>query len=207
MSDDTPKTKKNNNKLVIILLFVVFAGPMLFAWVLVKKSEQREFRTTNHGEIVSPQQNLSKLKLYSVTENKEIKWSDLGNKWWLIYLGPNTCNEDCHEILYNMRQIRTALHKNSTRLERMFLTLPECDTSSCDNYLIEHYPDMHRMRIEKEDFERIFGSISDPLMRKTVGEIYIVDPKNTLVLQYSGETESRGILSDLKRLLRLSKIG
>jgi cytochrome oxidase Cu insertion factor (SCO1/SenC/PrrC family) len=207
MSEINPNIRKRNNRLVILLFIIVFAGPLLFAWVLLNKSEQREFRQSNHGELISPTRDISEIELYDSKNKVELTWNELGDKWWLVYLGPNSCNEDCHEILYNMRQIRTALNKNSSRLERMFLTIPECDMSGCDQYLLEHYPDMYRFRISNEQFKKAFEGVSDPLMRKSVGELYIVDPQGRLMMQYDGETEVRGILSDLRRLLRMSKIG
>jgi hypothetical protein len=106
-----------------------------------------------------------------------------------------------------MRQIRTALGKESSRVERLFLAHPQCETSVCETYLSESYPDMLRAKLSPTDFASLFGSISKTQERESVGEIYIIDPKGNIMMQYTVDTESRGILADVKRLLKVSKMG
>jgi hypothetical protein len=45
---------------------------------------------------------------------------------------------------------------------------------------------------------------ADPLIS---GRIYLVDPLGNLMMSYGSRSEAKGILSDLKKLLKLSHIG
>jgi hypothetical protein len=39
------------------------------------------------------------------------------------------------------------------------------------------------------------------------GRVYLVDPFGNLVMSYAADAPARGLLEDLKRLLKLSQIG
>ncbi len=201
-----PKPSKNP-KLVLFLFFLVLLGPILFAYVLLQKSNAHEFRMSNHGDLITPPRNITQVSLYDINEKSNYSGEKLLGKWWLVYASPAKCQQTCHDILYNMRQIRTALGKDTPRLERLFLAHPECPTSVCQTYLSENYPDMQRVKIIQSDYDALFGNISHAPSRDMVGEVYIIDPQGNIMMHYSADMEAKAILSDLKRLLKLSKIG
>ncbi len=206
--NQVPKaTAFKNPKLILLLFFLVIAGPFLFAWSMVQKAEKHEFRMSNHGDLITPPVNIAKTPLYNIGEKKTFLGESLNGKWVLVYASPAKCQQTCHDILYNMRQIRTALGKDANRLERLYLAHPKCDVSVCETYLGENYPDMPRANIALKDYDILFNQISNSDARETVGEVYIIDPKGNIMMHYDADIEAKAILSDLKRLLRVSKIG
>ncbi|MGD9592245.1 MAG: SCO family protein [Candidatus Berkiella sp.] len=196
-----------NPKLILLLFVIVIAGPFLFAWNMVQKSARHEFRMSNHGDLITPPININQTPLYDIGEKKSFTGKDLSGKWWLVYASPAKCQQTCHEILYNMRQIRTALGKDASRLDRLFLAHPQCPQSVCETYLSDNYGDMPRANMAIKDYDVLFNQISNSDARDTVGEVYIIDPQGNIMMHYDADIEAKAILSDLKRLLRVSKIG
>lgn len=199
--------KNKKNLVVLILLVIVFVGPLLFAWVTLKRAEQSSFKTTNHGMLINPPISISSIEFVDLTDNSKLSIDSLKGKWQLIYLGPNRCNEQCHNSLYNLKQIHTALNKQAVRVNKLFITVPDCKINECDKYISEHYPEFDRLQIDEQNFAKLFGKVSNSNDRAMLGEIYIIDPMGNLMMQYSADTQAKGILSDLKRLLTASKIG
>ncbi len=207
MNSKTKTSVFNNPKLILLLFFIVIAGPFFFAYNLVQKGQAHEFRQTNHGDLITPPVNMTKTPLYRVGEQKPTTGEQLAGKWWLLYASPAKCQQTCHDILYNMRQIRTSLGKDAHRLERLFLAHPRCAQSVCETYLNENYPDMLRFTLLPKDYDILFNQISNSNARETVGEIYIIDPKGNIMMHYDADMEAKAMLSDVKRLLKVSKIG
>lgn len=198
---------KNTKALVLLLMLLVIAGPFLFAWVLLQKSESKQFRLNNHGELISPVQNINHFTLLSLDKDKKenISANSLNGKWWLVYVAPKHCQEECHNTLYNMRQIRTALGKQSRKLDRLFIARPDCPSSLCEAFLDENYPDMRKVTLNAQDFSTLLKPISDKAERDMIGELYLIDPKGNAMMHFSVETPPKDILTDIKRLLRNSR--
>lgn len=194
MSSTIASAPSKHPKLILFLILLVIIGPMLFAWVLVKRAEKHEFKQSNHGDLIP-----------SPPSATTILGKQFLGKWWLVYVGPQKCYEECQSILYNLRQLHVALGKDSSRVERLFISHPDCPSALCEVFLAENYPDLLRVKLKPLDFDKLFF-VSSP-DRETLGEIYIIDPLGNVMMHYSPEIEPKGILSDLKRLLRVSKIG
>lgn len=193
------KTPSKNQRLVIILIFLVTLGPFLFAYTLYKKGNAAQLKMNNHGDLISP--------MINVERNKAIGGKSLLGKWWLVYVGPKNCRLECHDMLYNLKQIRTALGKDTHRVERLFIAHPDCQQSVCETYLKESYPDMKQITMSMAEFNQLFAGVSQHFEREMIGEVFIIDPKGNMMMHYSADMEARAILSDVKRLLRISKIG
>jgi cytochrome oxidase Cu insertion factor (SCO1/SenC/PrrC family) len=194
MSDTIASPPSKHSKLILLLILLVIIGPMLFAWVLVKRAEKHEFKQSNHGDLIPSPPNAA-----------PILGKQFLGKWWLVYVGPQKCYEECQSTLYNLRQLQVALGKDSSRVERLFIAHPDCPSALCEVFLTENYPDLLRVKLKPLDFDKLFF-VSSP-ERETLGEIYIIDPHGNVMMHYSPDIEPKGILSDLKRLLRVSKIG
>ncbi len=183
--------KKAHPTLILFLFFLTLLGPFAFAVVLVQKGYAHQFRLKNHGDLITPVRNLAPVK--------EELAKTLAGKWWLVMVGPEQCYQGCQTTLYNMRQIRTALGKDAPRLERLFIHHPHCPISICEQQFMEQYPEMRTIKLSLAEFERLFMNIN--------GELYIIDPKGNLMMRYEPNSPPKDVLSDLKRLLKVSKIG
>ncbi|MCH7696112.1 MAG: SCO family protein [Proteobacteria bacterium] len=203
MNTDSSK----QNKLSLILIFVLFCGPLVGAWWLHSQNTIVEARgKTNHGQLILPPRPVSNLALIdplSVDSNKK----QLHGKWSLFVIAEGACDDECVANLYRMRQLRQAMGKHTARLQRVVLfTQPEQNDF---NSLLENYPGQMRVDIENLDLQSLISKFSLPEYAKPAisGRLYIVDPLGNLMMSYAFDANPIGIIKDLNKLLRASKIG
>lgn len=188
----------------LILLFIIFAAPFCFAWYYVSTKDQREFRTVNHGDLIRPAKSIKTLSLADSATQQPFTLDSLKGKWLILYVAPDRCMEECHNNLYNIKQIITALGKKSDKVSSLLISLPDCQKQACSGGILELYPDMKQAELSLPIFEKTFAPYSLKVDREKVGEIYLCDPNGFLVMRYSGDAVHKDILKDLGRLLKFS---
>jgi cytochrome oxidase Cu insertion factor (SCO1/SenC/PrrC family) len=117
-----------------------------------------------------------------------------------VYTNTAACTEACREALYTLRQSRLMLGKEMDRLERVFLH----GDKAPDTLLVT---DEHKGLITLQD-----PALRAVLDNKKPGELatggfYLIDPHGNLVLYFSPDINPRDMVDDIKRLLKLSRIG
>jgi cytochrome oxidase Cu insertion factor (SCO1/SenC/PrrC family) len=199
---------KKRPLITLILILLVIIGPIILAWFMVKYAQHYEFKKNNNGVLISvPSPNVQTVSFYDFKRRDTLSGESLIGKWWIVYVSPEKCFQECQENLYNLRQIQVALGKNSTRVGRIFVAPPHCSTAFCEGYLPEHYPEMQRITFESADFNKLFLKSSISVASETLGQTYIIDPLGNVMMYYDPDTEPKSILNDLKRLLKVSKVG
>ena len=119
-------------------------------------------------------------------------------KWTLLYVDAGGCGETCRRKLYETRQVRIALDRDMTRVQRVFIALGDC----CDTeFLSREHPDLITVRAEQAD------ALVTALPEAGTGRVYVVDPHGNLMMYYASDSAPKGMLEDIKRLLKLSHIG
>jgi hypothetical protein len=124
----------------------------------------------------------------------------------MVYVGDGLCDDRCREALYLTRQSRIALNKDMDRVQRVFLVTGRC----CDRgFLAQEHPDLIVARVDDDASAALlepfptYGSV--PLA--DAGRIYLVDPLGNLLMSYAPTAPDKALLTDVKKLLRLSHIG
>jgi len=188
-------------------LFAVFFGPLFFAmWLFYVPNSWMSSKTQNHGTLIEPAQPLEKFELASVDGDA---WSheQFSGKWTLLYIGDETCDLYCEAGLFKMRQVRLTLGRDSERVQRKYLGLTKGLNKQQDRQEIEKiFSKYHRMKVAWFDKQVVDKSL--PQFKEfPIHQIYIIDPLGNLMMWYSKDATSKGMKKDLKRLLKVSKIG
>lgn len=201
--EETTNNKKN--KITIISVIVAFISPLILSWYVYNYTDFLQIRgTSNHGDLIVPIRPIDNLSLIDPlqADRKET----LHGKWSMIYVA-STCGDVCMENVYRMRQIHSAMDKHSLRVQKVLLLtnqkaqdLSEQLTNFAgqqviNTALIDAGALLNVFKLEKE---------TDPLIQH---RIYIVDPLGNLMMKFEPEANPRDIMSDLKKLLRASRIG
>ncbi|HEV7714235.1 MAG TPA: hypothetical protein VGO53_01485 [Steroidobacteraceae bacterium] len=190
---------KRNLKTVGALAALFFL-PVLIAFYMYYGGTWRPAARTNHGELLQPARPLPRAELHTVTGT--VAPPDVfTSKWALIYIGDGACDEVCKTTLYFMRQTRLSLNNEMTRVSRVFLA-----TASCCNreFLEREHPGLLVLDAsgpEAAELLKVF-----PLTDRT-RSLFITDPLGNLVMRYDARENPKGLLEDLKKLLKLSHIG
>ena len=194
---------QNRQSFIILSLILIFSSPFLMSWFLLNHTEYANGGdTANNGELIQPPRPLADISLADpVDSDGEDR---LNGKWSLAYLTDDVCGEECEQNLYKMRQLRLAIGKNSHRVQRVLVVSgPSLDVLSAAQ--------LHKYRgqliADIQDFEP--GTSFAPSSTEAVpeGRLYIIDPLGNLMMSYPPEIEPAGIIKDLARLIKYSRIG
>lgn len=199
--------KLRRSRLTLVLLGALFIGPLIAAWVLYSNG-LRPTLTTNYGELVLPTTPLPKLELR--TPNDEAQPELLTGRWSLVQLGGSACDSACAERLVLGRQVRLALGAagvNKDRLQLVYIVPDAAAATAAAAQLHETHKILHIVADAGAAGQRATDVFkpSDPLA------LYLVDPNGNWLMVYKEQVDAdklqRGLLADLKKLLRLSSIG
>jgi len=175
-----------------------FFGPLAVAGYLYFDTDWRPGERNNNGELVVPAVPLPDVRLPTpdggLTDEEFLR-----HHWSLVYLGRTPCEATCREALYNGRQMRLALGRLMERVERVYLYVGEP-------------PDAAFMAAEHPDLLLADATVTaaEPLLEAFTGQAegyWLVDPLGNLMMRYPADQPPRGMMDDIKRLLRLSRIG
>ena len=197
-----------SSRQAFVLLALLFMTPAFVAWVMHNSSEQgwRPEGTTNRGTLIHPARPLTLPADMVVDEQPAAEY--LQGLWTLLYIGDGDCDAVCNENLYKMRQIRTAQNENMRRVQRAFLVRDEAISPELQVLLETEYKDMAVQLITAGQLEQLdsFFRVDDGPLLDTE-RVYIVDPLGNLMMYYPPDADPGGMLKDLKKLLKYSKIG
>jgi hypothetical protein len=125
----------------------------------------------------------------------------LGDGYWvLIYTNSGGCAEDCKHALITLRQSRLMLGKEMERLKRVFLH----GASTPDTVFLA---DEHAGLISLRDDSLLSLLNNKKPETLSAGGYFLMDPLGNLVMYFEPETDPSDMVEDLKRLLKLSRIG
>ena len=191
------------SRLKLIGIFFAFVGPLLIASVLYFGQNWFEFDATARGYLLPAGQilNSADVRLIKTDGTREHSNSPLlDGRWLLLFNGTADCDLYCQANLFKMRQAKQVIGRDSARVRTVYL-LSDASLGAELRDLLVQYPTFSVYEVA--DFAQRGTQI--PELKQN--HVYIVDPMGNLVLRYPPHADSRDIISDIKRLLKVSKIG
>jgi hypothetical protein len=174
---------------ILIGLALMFFAPLGLSFYLYYGKSWRPRGRVNAGELIAPAR----------PTNPQF----LKGKWTLLYVQHGRCDDECRRHLYDTRQVRLALDREMNRVQRVFIGDGDC----CDfEELKAAHPDLMVIRASPADapllalLPEVSGAVNSH-------RVYLIDPLGNAMMFYAPEVKSKGMLEDMKRLLRLSSIG
>jgi hypothetical protein len=152
----------------------------------------------NAGDLVEPPRPVPALKL-PLMDSGATDPKFLTGKWTFLYVQQGRCDDECLKHLYDTRQVRLALDREMNRVQRVFIADGDC----CDlKELQAAHPDL----IASAADGPLLAMLPSPPGALT-HRIYLIDPLGNLMMSYAADAKPKGMLEDMKRLLRLSSVG
>ena len=189
----------NSSRLKFLFIVLIFVIPFIYSYILInKKNVEKELPTSNYGQFVTPIVSINNISYIDSFDNK-INSNSLNGKWTLIHYIDKYCDAPCLNNIYLLRQINIALGKDMNRVRRMLLiNLSDHNTASIQ----KKYP---HLLIVKSKLNKLHDVIKG--IKSDTTNIFIVDPMGNIVLKYNQDFNGKKFLKDLKKLLKLSRIG
>ncbi len=194
------------NKLVLPAIIVIFTAPMLISWWLLTQTDfSRDASEVSHGQLFVPARPLPDVGLKDILN--PVLESNLHGKWSLVVTHGSRCDERCFDSLYKIRQIRLATGKYSKRIQRVLLTAGAFSTKF-EGDLLNQFNGQLYLNVNEQPatFIENFKTDKNEGLQND-GELFLIDPLGNLMMHYPPDTEPSGIIKDLNRLLRYSRIG
>lgn len=181
------KASVTRSRVIFLALIFVFALPALMA-KLILSQHWYNAGVTNKGALIDPNTSFASLGV----DNPYF-----GQSWQLGYVMPEKCDAMCLQQLHLLKQSHVALGKYQQRVAPVVLVSPNSDPQALENISLPMVP-----------INIAFGQVVDSF------EYVIVDPRGQLVMRYpKAEStdnlvdQSKGLLADLRKLLKLSRVG
>ena len=198
-------TNQENNSLVkhrikFVALILVFLSPFIAGWLAFYVFEIRP-ESSHYGNLVQPVRPLNFPNVLSVDQRELSR--QFWNKWTFVIIDNQGCQQQCRQNLYYLRQMRIALGRDIERVQNVLL-LPQPAGADFINFLKE-YPaltvidNVHSNIMQQFELEGV--SLGESPM------IYLIDPAGNLMMTFPAINKPKSILSDLRRLLKVSQIG
>lgn len=172
---------------LLLVVALVFALPIIIAKLMLQQ-QWYQGGVTNRGQLLQPPVTVS---AFAVPQT-----------WQLIYWLPPTCDDRCQGALFNLRQIPQAVGADGDRLHSVVLVAGQ---DAIPIALLQGLkPRIVDVTLQQQLAQLEFG----------LATIYIADPHGNMLMAYplvGGEMailmQGKDVLRDLKRLLKVSKIG
>lgn len=181
-------TNANSRGLRTLLgLAALFFVPLFIAFALYYGGGWRPAQSTNHGVLLANPVTL------------DAPWP--ADKWTLLLVSPGPCGDTCREALYKTRQTHLLLAKDFDRMQRVLIAPADC----CEAGFLENE---HPGILVLDPAGSAGRALLAALPRGAPGNtIYLVDPLGNLIMTFDSREDPKGLLTDLKKLLRLSHVG
>lgn len=213
MTENSTQQVTRSNRRSLLIALAVFVLPVVAASVLHKTGWYGSVGTTNRGQLITPPIPFEKLSLTD-SEHQPIDTEQFKKKWWLVYVLPENCNQACSNSLYQIRQVHLALGPEQSRVSRLLITTSEM-SHEIQQLVNDEFPNLKVSYAEQSQLSDVFSNANDAeLSEAQSGHIFLVDTMGAVFMYYptyEDEQESiqkgRNLLKDLKKVLKLSKIG
>lgn len=178
-----------------LLILGVFAVPVIAAYLAY--FGWRPSGHANYGDLIqaTPLQHTAGRML----DGEPFDLKTLQGKWLMVHVGADRCDAACAQQLYLMRQVRIALGKDQSRIERLWVLT---GSEEPDPMLLRDHPGLLVWRPAAASFAEQFPATSN-----RSDHVYLVDPLGNLMLRFPAGVDPKRMMKDLKLLLKASQIG
>lgn len=195
---------------LLLLTFLIFFLPIIAAWLLnVLAPGWLPFGTVNHGTLVQPVRPVSAsglVRLDGGVLDGPLDSDFLAGRWTLVHVVRAPCARECLDALTRTRQVRRALGDDMSRTQHLAVVADAAFAGNFDGLELTAALADGRWLAPFEDVSTE-GAVDGASGARAAPALYLVDPQGYLMMRYPPEVEQDGLLADLKRLLKLSKIG
>ena len=157
----------------------------------------------NNGQLLSPPIDVGELGV--TYEYQPFNIETIERDWMIFQFIKDDCSSTCDDAAYVARQANIALNRESIRVSRFLLSDSDKNFDILEKYKPLNHGTYGESSLITKEFE------SQNINPFEEGSLFIVDPLGNIIMFYGPKEDKnenfKQILEDLKKLLRVSKIG
>ena len=176
---------QNKNRLVLIAVLLLFAAPLLIAYVLNTQGWHPQ-NTRNSGSLVNPPFPVATAPV-TIAGGAKLVWRNPQWQWTLLALPGLHCETQCQTRMDELLRMRLTLGRNAERLRIVYLG-PQIPLSSFTAGTLLTGSD------DAGTFSKYRAQSDDALA------LALVDPNGLLMMHYAEGYSAVGVRSDVQRL-------
>lgn len=180
----TPRTR---NRIGLILILLLFAAPLVTAYVL-NAFGWRPAGTRNYGTMIEPPQDLANARFLH-DDGSVLAWKDAEWSWTVFAIPGPTCAKACIERIDELRRARLTLNQNAYRVRVVVLGDLPADTR-------EALKPVTTARDVDGRLASLRPAVADQVA------VAFADPHGFLVLRYPVGYDANKLRKDLARLVK-----
>lgn len=186
---------KLTSRTKFLLVLGVFALPMVAAWAAY--FGWRPTTHSNYGTLIPPAPLTGTAG--TTSDGRPFDLASLRGQWVMVHVGPAECDSACARALYLMRQTRVAQGKEQSRIARLWVV-----NDGGQPVDVVHL-DQDGVVVWRPDSAAFTAQFAADSVR--AAQIYLVDPLGNLMLRFPADPDPKGMMKDLKLLLKASQVG
>ena len=189
--------KTKDSKFSGFLLIAAFVVPLLIAIVMYSlRGYLPTMKPVSHGELIHPAQPIEAIEVNFIAGgSSDLEF--LKGKWTYFFYAPGQCGLECEAALFKLRQTKIATGRETNRVQSAIII----DHISASSEALSRYKSIKAATLPKIKFENTSELNLEP------GVIYLIDPNGNMMMKYDDQATSKGLLKDIKKLLKISNIG
>ncbi len=194
-----------DHKRKLLLIAAIFLAPPVLAWIAFHFfAKDLASKTINAGQLVTPARPVTAFTASGADGSRHDEALLRGR--WSYVMYAQQCGEDCRRQLYLTRQIRASVNKDVGRVRRVLLLGGEIPPALLRFQAKEH-PDLLIVHLDEHNHERLAPLLELEGHRLDGQSLYLFDPLGNYMMRYDLGMAPGGMLKDLRKLLKLSRIG
>lgn len=195
---NTTTARPHASRLTPVLLVLLFFGPLVAATLMYVfgGNEFRPARSVAHGELLADPATLPGTE-FRTGDGTAFTFHD---KWSLIEVTAGDCGDACRESLYHTRQVRRALGKEMSRVQRVLVPTGAPPPAE---FMAREHPGI--VTVAAGSPAR--AALDAALGPGSAGAVYIADPLGNVIMRFPAGTPMKDLHKDLSLLLKASRIG
>lgn len=179
--------KQNQNRLVFVAIVLLFAVPLIAAFVL-RSSGWKPTNTRNTGTLVEPPRDITHATA-TLADGTPFTWKDPQYRWTLLLLPSADCAAKCIERIDEAVRMRLTLGRNAERLRIVYI-----GQTQADEFFASRAP-LSLVRDETNVFADERARNADSLA------LALIDPNGLLMMRYPDGYSAQGLRSDITRII------
>jgi hypothetical protein len=179
-------TPRSKNRLILVAVLLLFAAPMLIAFLLNAEGWHPQ-KTRNTGVLIEPSRDVVSVPL-KLSDGNDMVWRNPQWQWTLLALPGAKCESVCRERLDEILRMRLTLGRNAERLRVVYLG-PEMQP----DFVTARAP----LVTARDDtgFFSEYRAHGDDAMA-----LALVDPNGRLMMRYAEGYPALGVRDDIMRV-------